>query len=373
MLSTLALLAVASTTATATATAAPATRSADVPPAAPQPDVVTTVTARTPIAAAGGWVLWSEPSVEGWVLVGSHDGNRTTFAISPNRKQPFDVSVGTDAQGKPAAVFARCVDPAAIDDAFAGGIVPSAVDDCEIHQLDLTTGVESVPAIPKGKGTSDSTPAIAGGRIAFGRFDRAHRSVEQVRLWTPGSKHLRVLQTGALPYGCSVAGKCRHGQTARGSIQGLAFDGARVAFLWRPVGPGVEGDGAWELRRDELDTGRSTLVDVAVLGEACTGPSEMLSRPALVVGQTVWVKVTDDCYQRSSQLQVVHGKHRRAGDLDGSVIDFAGGAGGGYALVAQQPTEQVFPTCSVAMPCEIRHERPALRAVRTPKVASPFI
>jgi hypothetical protein len=342
---------------------------------APTP-IIATVQADTPIAGGAGWVLWSVPVAGGWGLRGEHAGAVHTFPVAP-RAQPFDVAVGTGSGGQATAVYSRCATAPARPPLGLELVAPLTGNGCRIAQLDLTTGQETLPPVPHPAGTSDTTPAVAHGKIAFGRLNPKHfGQVEQVLLWTPGKSTLRRLPTGPLPHGCTSSGHCR-GQIGSGSIGRLAYDGKLASFLWQPVAPGVAYDAAWEVRADTVASGKSALVGGGYVGEACGGgvDSSEPTAPVLSGSTVTYGSLSSSCYALSSSLTQVtasDASHGRAGALPGAVIDLALDHGALYALTAAQPSSQTAPSCSVATPCTITQvAAPALSPVKH-KPASPF-
>src|SRR5947208_13217078 len=77
-------------------------------PAAAAPQPLAPVAVNVPISAAGGWVAWSAPVAGGgFGLFAWHAGAVAQVPVAP-RPQPFDLDLGTDAQGRPVATFSRC-------------------------------------------------------------------------------------------------------------------------------------------------------------------------------------------------------------------------------------------------------------------------
>ncbi len=258
------------------------------PAASASPQTLALVTVRAPIAAYGGWVLWSAPVSGGWGLDAYHAGEVKVLQVVP-RAQPFDVDLGTNAAGGVVATFSRCVrTPGYSADLFLEleGI------GCRVHVLNLSNDREITPAIPHPADTSDTTPSMWDGNIAFARFDpRHHADVAQLLLWSSQTHKLRVLRHGATPttQPCPPA-KGGHRQrireskeeclrNLRNSIQGTIPKGAiesvnlgpdLVSFLWKINGPGVIGTGGgWEVRADRLVTGASILAGSGFHGDVC--------------------------------------------------------------------------------------------------------
>jgi hypothetical protein len=168
------------------------------PTASASPQTLASVRVRAPIAAYGGWVVWSAPVSGGWGLDAYHEGTVKTLPVAP-RTQPFDVDLGTNASGEVVATFSRCVKtPRYEADLFLEleGI------SCRVHVLNLASERERAPAISHPADTSDTTPSMWDGNIAFARYDpRHHADVAQLLLWSGRTHKLRVLRHGATPTG----------------------------------------------------------------------------------------------------------------------------------------------------------------------------
>jgi hypothetical protein len=343
-------------------------------PAAAGP-VIATIDANTPIAAGGGWVLWSSPVAGGYALEGSHDGVTQELPVAP-RPQPFDVSVGTSATGAPVATFSRCSKTPTSTPFGLGIIAPLTGSGCRIHAFNLTTQQETTPGIPHPSWTSDTTPSMWHGRIAFARLDRPHhQDVQQVMLWTPG-QGLQTLPHGALPTKCPFRGGCA-GMARSGSVEGLDYDGSLVSFLWEPVAPGI-GDAAWELRADNVATGRTKVVGDGFAGEVCFGGDDLSApSPPVLSGYTVrFVSLQADCYVFNSvfsQIDYAASGNGVAGALDGDVLGLAQDGSTLYAVEAATPLTEIDPGCTPAVPCEIEQiTPPAVLKPERYKPTSPF-
>ena len=101
-------------------------------------------------------------------------------------------------------------------------------------------------------GVSDTTPAMWRGTLVFARKAPGHGRVSQIMLSMPRHRsHLVTLPHGAVPEGCPHREGCREFPPG-GEVQALSIDAQIVAFVWKPEGPGVGIDGAWEERVDSL-------------------------------------------------------------------------------------------------------------------------
>jgi hypothetical protein len=344
-------------------------------PAAAGP-VIASLDANVPISAGDGWIVWSVPVAGGFGLEASHAGVTRALGVAP-RPQPFELSVGTSATGSPVVTFSRCTKTPTGTDFGLGIIAPLTGSGCRVHVFNLRTERESTPAIPHPAGTSDTTPSMWHGRIAFARLDPAHhQKVQQVMLWTPGHRTLTVLPHGAIPTGCPYRGGCA-GMPRSGTVDGLSYDGRLVSFLWLPVAPGVIGDAGWELRADAVATGRTKLVGDGFAGEVCMGADDLSApSPPLLDGDTVsYVSLQADCYVFNSvfsEFDAAGSGNGSYGALAGDVLGLAEDGSTFYAVEAPTPLTETDPGCSATAPCEIEQiARPRLKPARY-KPASPF-
>jgi hypothetical protein len=351
--------------------------------------IVVSVSAEVPIAAGGGWLLWSVPASGGWALRAYHAGQLETLPIRP-RPEPFDVSLGTDLHGAAVATFSRCTHTpnmrnAGEEQSVPGGslLEPRSGSGCRIHVLELASGRERTLPIPHPSDTSDTTPSMWGGSVAFARRAPGHGQVWQVMLWSP--RHPRILRTlrhGAIPMHCAEG--CGR-SPAHGEVEALDRNAGIVTFLWAVAAPGVVGEGAWEVRVDDLASGRSRLAGAGFGHEACTAagirPGEIeLAWPEAPIADGRLVLFGElesfDCFSAfgSSLNGYRVGTLRpRSGPLSETVLGLAQDGRTLYALVPPTPPRDVdSPSCSDAAPCELeRVTEPALKPDRyTP--ARPF-
>jgi len=343
------------------------------------PMAIATVQAETPISAGGGWLVWSVPVTGGWGLEAYHGGAVQSVPVRP-RPQPFDVSVGTNSRGMAVAAFSRCTTTPRMLGTGEGGetggmlLTPRSGAGCRIHVLELATGRESAVPIPHPSGASDTTPSMWHGSVAFARKAPGHREVWQVMLYSPHHPgRLSTLRHGAVPTHCPSG--CA-GQTIRGEVQALDFDGQVVAFVWSLEAPGVIGEMTWEQRVDELSSGHSGLAGTPILTESCTGSSgveEEWPGPPFLTGGAAFFSTLErgDCYKKYGTAVVrLSGSVLTVGEIREPVISMARDGAAAYALVAPVPTQEQEPTC----PCTLeRISLPALAPARykpTPPFAS---
>jgi hypothetical protein len=341
---------------------------------------IANLSTEVPISAGQGWLLWSVSVAGGWGLDAYHHGQISAIPVAP-RPQPFDVSVGTNAAGAPVATFSRCVRTPLPSEAsqFSGTDRSSG---CRIYVLNLTNDREGRLPIPTPKGASDTTPSMWHGNVAFARKSPLHKEIEQVMLWSPRHPHtLTTLRHGAVPSHCPGTPRGCVGEPQGGSVAALSSDGKVVTYLWYVRGPGIIGEGAWEVRLDDLATGRSSIAAVGSGREVCTGPTEGVedSYPGapLATGKGVIFPLLDIygyCYRKyvSSLVGLHYGaENPMSGALSGNVLAIARDGSTVYALTAPT-TAGTVPTCSSEKPCAIETiTLPALTR-RDPKPVPPL-
>ncbi len=360
------------------------------------PPTLASVTVRAPIGAYGGWVVWSAPMSGGWGLDAYHAGEVKTLHVA-SRAQPFDVDLGTNAAGEVVATFSRCVKtPRYSEDLFLEleGL------GCRVHILNLASEQERSPAIPHPADTSDTTPSMWDGDIAFGRYDPHHHAdVTQLLLWSGRTHRLRVLRHGATPTTepcpSMIDGRGRRMRESReaclhnlhNSIQGAVTTGVienvdlgpdLVSFLWKIDGPGVLSTGrGWEVRADRIATGASILAGSGLHGDVCMAgiDGSVPSYPS-VEGERVWYTQLDsECYVNTISVKRFDTRADRlssSGPVDGEVLQIIRSESALYALVAPKPKMEIDPTCTTTEPCSI--ERLGIPALKPDKwlPQSPF-
>jgi hypothetical protein len=341
--------------------------------ASASPQTLASVTVRSPIGAYGGWVVWSAPVNGDWGLDAYHAGEVKALHVAP-RAQPFDVDLGTNASGEVVATFSRCVKTPRYE---ADLFLELEGVGCRVHVLNLASELEKTPAIPHPADTSDTTPSMWDGNIAFARYDpRHHADVAQLLLWSGRTHKLRVLRHGATPTGqpCPLA----KGEVGRrigeskteclpNSIKGDITDGAiesidlgpdLVSFLWKIDGPGViSTGGGWEVRADRLTTGASILTGSGFHGDVCMAgiDGSVPSYPS-VEGERVWyTQLESECYVNTISVErfdTATGRLSSSTPVEGEVLQVIHSGSALYALVAPIPRGQP-PTCTTTEPCMI--------------------
>jgi hypothetical protein len=349
----------------ATALAAPSFANAESGGAA-----IASLTAETPVSAGSGWVVWSTRGTSGWGLEAYHAGAVSMLHVAP-RPQPFDASVGSDAHGDPVVTFSRCARTPEVQtpegrSAVVGGslAIPGTGRGCRIELLALPGGHERALPIPSAAGASDTSPSMWHGHLAFARKTRAHGDVWQIMSWSTGTPHrLQTLRHGAIPMVCE--GGCSVGP-AHGEVQALDRDASLVTFMWRVEGPGVLGEGAWEIRVDNLASGHSSRADGGFGHEACTsptGPTELeylkpVSPPIASGNEVLFPQLeTFGCFVSfASRLDAYTpgAKVARYGSIP-TALALAADGSTLYALLPQEPLVEAedSPQCSVKAPCSL--------------------
>lgn len=321
-----------------------------------------------PIAYGGGWLLWSVPVSGGWGLEGYHDGALTSIRAAP-RPWPFDVQAGT-AGGSAVAVFSRCrrtpqmspVDEVNAEGTPADGgslLLQTTGSGCRIHELRLPDGPERTLPIPQSPRSSDTTPAIWHGEVAFSRITPAHDKVAQVLLWSPRTPgRLQTLRHGAAAPCARSSGEWRAPEAA---VEGLAFDGRIVTFLWS-VSSGQAGPlGDNEVRLDKIG-GAAQGVLTREGGEVCTGGGLEALNPTVpfALAESAIFSELDqfNCFaEYSSQLARYRPGAARPElqAASGDIIAVTGGGSQLFALLA--PHDNLVgrsgPNCTDAMPCAL--------------------
>jgi len=251
--------------------------------ATPLPKVIAPIGADVPISAGGGWLVWSVPVNGGWGLEAYHDGVVEELPVAP-RPEPFDVNVGTDASGKPVATFSRCTHtPKSQDD--GSGVIDESMPTldpgagCRLDAFNLVTGRERALPIAHPAHSSDTTPSMWHGEVAFARMTAGRGDISQVLLWSPRHAHkLRVLPAGEIPSSCVRNVRC-DGESVEAAVQGLDLDADVVTFLWSIKASGILGHEDWEVRVDSIASGHGNLAGSGFLGEACVSGGLELALP----------------------------------------------------------------------------------------------
>ena len=356
------------------------------PPAArANSTVIATLSAESPISAGHGWLVWSARSATGWSLDGFHDGRLAALPVA-TRPQPFDAQVGTDAAGAPVATYSRCRVTPAMEGAglYAKGTgtlaTPTTGAGCRLRVLELDSGRERPAPVPEPRGVSDTTPAMWRGALVFARKTAAHGRVSQIMLSLPAHpSRLLTLPHGAVPEGCPHRQGCQEFPPG-GEVQALSIDAQIVAFVWKPEGPGLNLNGAWEERVDSLANRRGVLAGAPFLTESCTAGDqdpveEEWPAPPLVSGAAALFPELErgGCYTTfTAALFQYREGNRRLGTAPVPIVELARDGATTYGLVAQRPTTEQDPGCSAALPCTLESITPPPLKPTNYKPAHPF-
>lgn len=332
---------------------------------------IATVSAENPISAGHGWLVWSARSSNGWSLEGFHEGRVVSLPVAP-RPRPFDAQVGTDAAGAPVVTYSRCRVTPKMEDAglYVQGTgtlaMPNTGAGCRLRMLELDSGRESSPRVPEPRGVSDTTPAMWRGTLVFARKAAGHGRVSQIMLSSPRRRSQLVeLPHGAVPEGCPHRQGCREFPPG-GEVQALSIDAQIVAFVWKPEGPGVGVDGAWEERVDTLANRRGVLVGSPIGTESCTGGEATLVEeewpaPPILSGSAALFPELErgGCYTTFTAALIQYREGRlRVGTAPIPIVELARDGAITYGLVAQRPTSEQDPGCSAALPCTLEAVTP---------------
>jgi hypothetical protein len=328
--------------------------------------VIATLSAESPISAGQGWLVWSVRGATGWSLEGFHEGRLAALPVV-TRPQPFDAHLGTDAAGAPVVTYSRCRVTPATEDAglYVNGTgtlaEPNTGAGCRLRVLELPSGRERSLPVPEPRGVSDTTPAMWRGTLVFARKAEGRGRTSQVMLSMPGHRsRLVTLPHGAVPEGCPPMQGCRE-KPPGGEVQALSIDASIVAFVWKPEGPGVGIDGAWEERVDSLVNHRGALAGTAIGTESCTGGEENLVEeawpaPPILSGSAVLFPELErgGCYTTFTSALVQYREGNRSlGTASVPIVELASDGAITYGLVAQRPTTEQDPGCSAALPCTL--------------------
>jgi len=332
---------------------------------------IATVSAESPISAGHGWLVWSARSGTGWSLEGFHEGRVVSLPVAP-RPQPFDAQLGSDADGAPVVTYSRCRVTPKMEDAglYVQGTgtlaVPNTGAGCRLRMLELDSGRESSPRVPEPRGVSDTTPAMWRGTLVFARKAAGHGRVSQIMLSLPRRRSQLVeLPHGAVPEGCPHRQGCREFPPG-GEVQSLSIDAQIVAFVWKPEGPDVGVDGAWEERVDTLASRRGVLVGSPIGTESCTGGEATLVEeewpaPPILSGSAALFPELErgGCYTTFTAALIQYREGRlRVGTAPIPIVELARDGAITYGLVAQRPTSEQDPGCSAALPCTLEAVTP---------------
>jgi hypothetical protein len=196
------------------------------------------------LRAYGGLVVWSARRGDGsWALMQWRRGHVARVPVA-GRDVPFDADVGPSVTGRPVVTYSRCVvDPDGAPEGLQLAPDWNHSRGCRIYVYDPHTRRERRAALPRPAGSSDTTPTIWRGDLAFVR--RVDQHFPTLLLWHDGQ--LRREPGGTIPR-CG-ANACRTGV----NVPTLDLGSRWLAVLWQATGPTISGLGVgWELHADSL-------------------------------------------------------------------------------------------------------------------------
>jgi hypothetical protein len=127
------------------------------------------------LRAYGGLVVWSARRGDGgWALMQWRRGHVTRVPVA-GRDVPFDADVGPSVTGRPVVTYSRCVvDPDGAPEGLQLAPDWNHSRGCRIYVYDPHTRRERRAALPRPAGSSDTTPTIWRGELAFVRRVNQH-------------------------------------------------------------------------------------------------------------------------------------------------------------------------------------------------------
>jgi hypothetical protein len=210
------------------------------------------------MSAHAGHVVWSQAVGPGrHVLMRWHDGRVDRLPVAA-RAVPFDVDLGSDARGRPVAVYSRCT----------GETESAPVGRCDVYRLALQGGRERrVPRVSTAT-ASEYAPAIWRGNLAYASSRTA-----------AGPAALMLLRRGARR---AVTLRRRARDAAVGRVGAIDLTSNAVVFEW----PAENGDAL--LRRVPLSGGRGKILARSHIEE---GFSVAAQSPIATPKETLWVSL----------------------------------------------------------------------------------
>lgn len=171
---------------------------------------VATVSRATPVDVYGGHAVWSTWDGSAYRLTDYSGGQARTLPVAGSAA-PLDVDVGSDARGKPLAVYARC---------RRAPNAPWGLDGrrgCDLYGFRFASGRE-FRITRANTGADEYYPAVWRGRIAF---TRSYRDGRRALYW-------RKLGRGGASH------RLRGGPTVEEAVPSdLDMRFGTVAFVWR--------------------------------------------------------------------------------------------------------------------------------------------
>jgi hypothetical protein len=192
------------------------------------PTVLSVESNDTPVDGWNGWLIWSRRQDDGrYALVARNaSGTGLSLPVTP-QDSPIDASIGPGPGGAPTVVYAACT--------ITSTAVPTG---CDVHRLDLTTGVDTAVPAASDPRIDERFPSIWGDRIAFSRAvarkhpERAGIAIADVAATAPVAPTIFGTRT-------EKRGKRRVSSPTYGP-QGIDLHGTTIAASWRTAGVGPE-------------------------------------------------------------------------------------------------------------------------------------
>lgn len=304
----------------------------------------------SPVAAIPGWIAWSTEEPAGsWRLVTLHDGRVTRPPVAPRHRQ-FDLDLGTDGAGAPVATFSRC--------AYTRTKSSEDEHDCRLRVVDLVSGAERDAGVPTPPGTSDTSPSMWRGEVAFSRYV-PHRNpdVTQLRLFSPPIGTIRELGFGPVGH-CRQPNQCRGGNAVGGGIARIDLGPELVAYTWSWGGGDAYGFSEYEVLGVRLADGHSVVGGGGFQGEVCTEGIDNVSLDSPVVhrNRVLFAESDSECYESRSFVSRFDPSSRRGARARerGLLTQIASDGRRLYGVYASKPKGESDPGCSHASPCRLR-------------------
>jgi hypothetical protein len=279
-------------------------------PATVQGDVVGTLVAQeagdTGVAAYDGWLVWSryDPNTSQWSLIGRAPDTSSAAPLGvPSRPAPFDLDLGPDEHGRPAAVYSRCRrEPRS----FGPYLPISGHRDgrgCRIVKLDLTTHRETT--VLRRTGSSLIYPTLWRTRLAYVAIPGHNENLRiEERIARGKTSSVRDLGRGPAPdTEAPEAGPLR-----------LDLYGQNLVYAWQtsvgrcrgPVGDDQRGPYLVSRVYLQRDTGRRVLLDKGCDLDLRIGAVIRADAAAISSGGVYWVRA-----RRSSSVNGASAELRR--------------------------------------------------------------
>ena len=251
--------------------------------AAADDTIVATVPRSTPVDVYAGHTLWSTWDGKAYRLTDYSAGAARTLPVAAS-VAPFDADVGSDANGDPVAVYARC---------RRAPLAPWGLDGrrgCDLYAYRFATGREV--RIARANSRADEYyPAVWRGRIAFTRAYRdGRRALYWRKLGRAGASH-----------------RLRGGPTGDPAVPAdLDMRFGTVAFVWRY-------EFGSELRL-ATTTGKGRRL-VRIPGSGAAANQLAAQGPSIAGGSVYWmlsVGGDDPVWSRIRRVRIASGRQQQA-------------------------------------------------------------